>query len=142
MIFCDTSTLAKYYLREAESEAVRSLFLEQTEVVLSELSRAELMAVFHRRWREQSWTKEQFTRAIRQFSRDDIGGYWSWLRLDSVIVEQAVKIYATLPEKVFLRSADCLHLVTALHHGFEELYTHDVHQAKAAVYLGLKALRI
>src|SRR4029077_13945963 len=141
-MFCDTSTLSKYYLREAESEAVRSLFLEETEVVLSELSRAELMAVFHRRWRAQSWTQEQFTRAIRQFCRDDIGGYWIWLRLDSVIVEQAVKIYATLPEKVSLRSADCLHLVTALHHGFEELYTHDVHQAQAAEYLGLKALRI
>jgi hypothetical protein len=39
---------------------------------------------------------------------------------------------------VFLRSADRLHLITALHHGFTEFYTYDGHQSAAAVILGLK----
>ena len=142
MLFCDTSTLAKYYVAERGSTAVRARFDAEDEVALSELARAELMGVFHRRLREHKWTKSEFLAVIRQFSKDDIGGYWSWLPLDGVIVEQSVKIFTTLPENIFLRTADCLHLVTALHHGFGVIHTHDTHQLKAAAALGLTAVEI
>jgi hypothetical protein len=142
MIFCDTSTLAKYYVPEVDSAAVRARLDGEDQVALSELARAELMAVFHRRLRERRWTKEAFLTVVRQFSKDDIGGYWSWLPLDSVIVEQSVKTFTTLPESIFLRTADCLHLVTALHHGFTEVHTHDAHQTQAAAALGLTAIQI
>jgi predicted nucleic acid-binding protein len=49
--------------------------------------------------------------------------------------------YTTLPDQIFLRSADCLHLVTALHHSFTEIYTYDAHQTAAAVALGIKPQR-
>jgi predicted nucleic acid-binding protein len=55
-------------------------------------------------------------------------------------MQAAARIYDTLPETVFLRSADCLHLVTALHHNFDRIHTFDTHQAKAAPALGLLAL--
>ncbi len=137
MVFCDTSTLAKYYVPEQDSAAVRARLDAEDRVVLSELARAELMGVFHRRLREQKWTRSEFHAAFRQFNRDDLGGYWSWAPLDTVIVEQAAKTYATLPAVVFLRTADCLHLVTAVFHGFAEIHTHDAHQTKAASALGL-----
>jgi hypothetical protein len=47
-----------------------------------------------------------------------------------------------LPETIFLRTADCLHLVTALHHGFIEIHTHDVHQIRAAFAPGLAVASI
>ena len=118
---------------------VRSRFGEEDEVVLSELARVELMSVFHRRLRERVWSQRDFQRIIRQFSQDDIGGCWLWVPLDGVIVEQAVKTYTSLVENVFLRAADCLHLVTALYHGFTEIYTHDKHQIQAAPALGISA---
>jgi hypothetical protein len=62
--------------------------------------------------------------------------------MDGDIIDQAMKVYSTLPAGIFLRTADCLHLVAALHHGFEEIYTHDAHQIKAASALGLKAVVI
>ena len=142
MLFCDTSTLAKYYVQEAESVAVQARRDADGTVVASHLARAEIMAVFHHRFRERIWSKNEFEAVIRQFSRDDIGGYWSWAPIDSVIVEQAVKIYTTLPENVFLRASDCLHLVTALNHGFIEICTHDRHQISAASALGLRVLTI
>jgi hypothetical protein len=46
--------------------------------------------------------------------------------------------YTTLPDTVFLRTADCLHLVTALPHNFAEIYTYDAQQSAAASVLGLK----
>jgi predicted nucleic acid-binding protein len=142
MIFCDTSTLAKYYVPEAESAAVRVRLDAEDQVVFSELARAELMAVFHRRLREQTWSRREFEAVTRQFIKDEVSGYWSWRLLDSVIVDEAVKIYSMLPETIFLRTADCLHLVTALHHGFTEIHTHDVHQIRAASALGLAAASI
>jgi uncharacterized protein len=142
MLFCDTSTLAKYYVPESDSAAVRSRLDLEDQVVLSQLARPELMAVFHRRLRERKWSWQQFHIVVRQFSNDDLGGFWSWAPLDGVIVEQAVKVYTTLPEDIFLRTADCLHLVTALQHGFREIHTHDSHQMRAASALGLNPIVI
>lgn len=142
MLFCDTSTMAKYYVLEAESVAVQSRLDADDMVVASQLARAELMAVFHRRLRERIWSKNEFEAVTRQFSRDDIGGYWSWVSIDTAVVDQAVKVYLTLPGKVFLRASDCVHLVTALHYGFAEIYTHDRHQISAASALGLNPLTI
>lgn len=56
--------------------------------------------------------------------------------------EAAAKTYTTLPDSVFLRSADGLHLVTAMHHSFSEIYTYDWHQTAAATALGLKSLTV
>jgi len=140
MVFCDTSTLAKYYVPEEGSEAVRDRLDAEDRVVLSELARAELMAVFHRRLRERKWDHLRFLASVRQFNKDDTGGFWEWVPMDGTILRQAAQIFVTLPEKVFLRTADCLHLVTAQRHGFSEIYTHDLHQIKAAEALGLEAI--
>lgn len=142
MLFCDTSTLAKYYVPEKNSTAVQTHLDNEDQVAFSELARVELMGVFHRRVRERKWTKEDFLTVVRQFTNDDIGGYWTWLPLDSVILEQSAKTFTILPENIFLRTADCLHLVTALHHGFLKIYTHDTHQIQAASVLGLTAIQI
>ena len=137
MIFCDTSAVAKLYVPERESVAIRRLLESEDEVCVSELMRPELMGVFHRRLREGKWTRADFFAAVRQFERDDLSGFWTWLPLQNIITEAAARTYTTLPGNVFLRSADCLHLVTALHHNFSEIYTYDIHQSKAAQALGL-----
>jgi predicted nucleic acid-binding protein len=142
MIFCDTSTVAKLYVPEKESVAVRRLLEGATEVCVSDLLRVELMAVFHRRLRERTWTAAEFRIAVRQFANDDLGGFWTWLPLDRAITAAAAQTFATLPDSVFLRSADCIHLITALHHNFAEIYTYDSHQTKAATTMGLKALTV
>ena len=142
MILCDTSAAAKLYVPERESGDIRRLFETEEEVCLSELARIELMGVFHRRLREGKWIRADFLAASRQFSNDDIGGFWTWLPLDKAIIDAAAKIYATLPGTVFLRSSDCLHLVTALRHNFAEIYTYDTHQAAAAAALGLEAVSV
>jgi predicted nucleic acid-binding protein len=140
MIFCDTSYAAKLYVPEAESASVRA-HLEgyAGEVCLSELARAELFGVFHRRLRENRWTSAEFSAAARQFQQDDLAGFWTWLPLNGVITQAAAQLYLTLPPDVFVRTADCMHLITARHHGFVEIYTVDRHQTLAAPALGLSA---
>jgi predicted nucleic acid-binding protein len=140
MIFCDTSAIAKLYVVEKESRAIRARLEAEDQVALSELARLELMGVFHRQLREGRWTRDKFQVALRQFGNDEVGGFWTWLPLDTTIIEAASKTYATLPDSVFLRAADSLHLFTAMHHNFSEIFTYDIHQTAAAIALGLKPM--
>lgn len=140
MIFSDTSAVAKFYLPEAGSRDVRELF-EAEEMALSELARVELMAVFHRCLREKRWGRSDFDAVLRQFSRDDAGGFWTWLPLDRTIIVAAAEIHPKLPEDLFLRSSDCLHLMSAIHYDFDAICTYDTHQTAAAASLGLKAFK-
>ena len=142
MIFCDTSALAKYYVGETGSAALRSRLESEDAVIASELARVELMSVFHRRMRERAWTREQFQTAANQLSRDDTAQYWTWVPVSSFTIGAASQLYLSLPETVFLRASDCLHLVTALHHGFEEFCTFDRHQLAAAQGLGLGIIKL
>jgi hypothetical protein len=142
MIFCDTSTIAKLYVPETHSAAVRKVLEAAPAVYASELVRVELAAVFHRRLREKLWSIADLNAAARQFHHDDVGGFWTWLPLDSAVVDAAAKVFLTLPPTVCLRSADCLHLVTALYHQFSDVHTHDKHQITAAATLGLNPITI
>ena len=137
MIACDTSAVAKFYVPEKESRAIRKLLEAEDQVCLSELARPEIMAVFHRRLREGFWSQRDFVAAVRQFQHDDVTGFWTWLPVDSFILKAAAETFSTLSATVFLRASDCIHLVTAMHHNFTELMTFDAHQQGAAAALGL-----
>ena len=136
MILCDTSTIAKFYVFELESAAVRNRLDEEDAVCVSELVRVELMAVFHRRLREGKWNRDEFLNTAGQFAADDIRGYWTWMPLNTTIVDAAAQTFTTLPTSVFLRASDCIHLVTAIHHDFAAIFTYDKHQTVAAAALG------
>jgi predicted nucleic acid-binding protein len=142
VILCDTSTIAKFYVFELESAAVRNRLDEEDAVCVSELVRVELMAVFHRRLREGKWNRDEFLNTAGQFAADDIRGYWTWMPLNTTIVDAAAKTFTTLPTSVFLRASDCIHLVTAIHHDFAAIFTHDKHQTVAAATLGLEPVTI
>jgi PIN domain len=100
------------------------------------------MSVFHRRMQERTWTREQYQTAANQLGRDDTAQYWTWVPVSSFLIGAASQLYLSLPENVFLRASDCLHLVTALHHGFEELCTFDRHQFAAAQGFGLAVIKL
>lgn len=142
MIFCDTSTLAKYYVNEPDSAAVRKRLDAEDGVTLSDLARAELLGVFHRRLREGRWDRAAFQAAVRQFRRDESGGFWTWAPLNTQVTDRAAEAFTTLPDDVFLRTADCIHLVTAIMHTFDSIHTHDRHQLAAASAFGLQAIRV
>jgi len=86
---------------ESDSRAVRERLEAEDQVCVSELMRPELMGVFHRRMREGKWTRDEFLTVVRQFSTDDLGGFWTWLPLDTAITEAAARAYTTLPEASF-----------------------------------------
>ena len=142
MLFCDTSTLAKYYVPEPESGAVARASTPRIRWFFPSWHGPRSWTSFTDSYASASGPRHEFLAVVRQFSTDEVGGYWTWVPLDSGIVEQVVRTYGTLPEDVFLRTADCLHIVTALRHGFTEIHTHDTHQRNGAGALGLTAVTI
>jgi predicted nucleic acid-binding protein len=137
MIFCDTSTLAKYYVPEPETAVVQARLDGASAVWASELARTELFAVFHRRLREGKWSKSTFRTVVRQFQLDDGASLWRWTPISVETTHEAAQVFAMLPKTFFMRASDCLHLVAARQSGFEEIHTHDRHQFAGAKWMGL-----
>jgi predicted nucleic acid-binding protein len=141
-MFCDTSTLLKYYADEAESAAVRVRLGEAEEVVLSALGRVEIMSAFYQRLSKHLWHQKQFSKMVNQFEKDNLQGVWEWLPIDNAVIEYSARVYLQLPPGLFLRASDCIHIATAVRSNHSKIHTHDQRQAKAAEALGLVPIQI
>lgn len=136
--YFDSAFIAKFYLDEPESEAVRDLAASLSRVSCLLLGRMEVAAVFHRKWREGSFSEMAFREVGAQFAQDCAQGLWTWLPLTPSLVDAATARLAHLPKTVFLRSADALHLICASEHGFREIFSNDRHLGLAASHFKLK----
>jgi predicted nucleic acid-binding protein len=140
--YFDAAYVAKFYLDEPESDAVRGLAESLGQVQCAVIGQVEVAAVFHRKFREGAFDAGMFREVTAQFGEDSAQGLWTWLPLQPALVERAAAVFARLPRAVFLRGADALHLTCAQEHGLREIYTNDRHMAAAARYFRLKAMSV
>lgn len=142
MSYFDSAYIAKFYVDEPESDAVRQLAESLGHVHCCTLGRVEVTGVFHRKWREGAFTEREFHEVTAQFTDDCVAGLWTWLSVtDSLIVNTAESI-RSLSKRITIRSADALHLVCAREHGLKRVYTNDRHMLLAAPAFGVKAMAI
>ena len=142
MSYFDSAYIAKFYLNEPESDAVRRLAESLGHVHCSALGRVEVAGVFHRKWREGAFTEGEFREVSAQFADDCVAGLWTWLSVtDSLIVNTAESVGA-LSKRITIRAADALHLVCAREHGLRRVYTNDRHMLLAAQAFGVDAMAI
>jgi hypothetical protein len=55
------------------------------------------------------------------------------------IIDTVIDSFRSLPENIFLRTADALHLVTARRNGIKKIYSNDTRLLQAAPFFGLAA---
>ena len=139
MSYFDSAYIAKFYLDEPDSQAVRNVAESLGQVRCAIIGQAEVAAVFHRKFREGAIEAEAFREVIAQFDDDCRHALWTWLPLTSALVTAAAAAFARLPRVVFLRAADAVHLMCASEHGLAEIYTNDRHMSAAARHFRLKA---
>jgi predicted nucleic acid-binding protein len=137
--YFDSAYIAKFYLDEPESEAVRRLAESLGQVRCAQIGHVEVAAVFHRKFREGAFDAGAFREVTAQFDDDCGQGLWTWLPLTSALVQRAAVAFTHVPRPVFLRAADALHLTCAQEHGLREIYTNDRHMSAAARHFRLKA---
>ena len=138
MSYFDAAYVAKFYLDEPESDAVRGLAESLGQVQCAVIGQVEVAAVFHRKLRAGAFDAGMFREVTAQFGDDCEQGLWTWLPLQPALVERAAAVFARLPRSVFLRAADALHLTCAREHGLHEIYTNDRHMSVAARYFRLR----
>jgi hypothetical protein len=140
--YFDSSYIAKFYLDEPESDAVRRLAESLGQVRCVVIGQIEVAAVFHRKLREGAFTAAAFREVMGQFD-DDCGlGLWTWLPLTPTLTAKTAKAFTGLPRSLFLRAADALHLLCAQEHGVAEIYTNDRHMTAAARHFRLKPMTV
>src|SRR5262245_25501840 len=102
----------------------------------------EVVATFHRHFRERRLTQREFRLLAAQVEADLDGGLWTALPVTSAVVEGQARRMAMLPATVFLRAADALHLACAAEAGLHEVYSSDGHLVAAAPHFGLRAVTL
>ena len=108
MIYLDTSWLAKLYLDEGDSEAVRRAIEPASVVFVSTLAFVEFHAAIARRRREGSIPARALASLITRFRAD-----WP-ARLHVPVSAEVVARAALLATAHPLRSLDAIHLASAL----------------------------
>ncbi len=140
MSYFDSAYIAKFYVDEPESNAVRQLAQTLGRVHCCALGRLEVTSVFHRKWREGALTESEFREVCAQFTADCDAGLWTWLALTESLITSAADFIRKLGRNTTIRSADALHLVCARAHGVRRVYTNDRHMLLAAAAFGVEAL--
>ena len=136
-MYLDSAYVAKYYLNEQDSEAVRRLIHSADSLVSSEWSAVEVACAFHRHLREGHITARQHGELAQAFRKHIDDGVWALAPLDSRLIRRVTAAMKFVPATVFLRSGDAVHLVTAQDAGEEEVWTSDRHMLAAAAHFGL-----
>jgi len=87
--------------------------------------------------REGLLNREQAMSVRRSFLESVHEGTWNLIPVSEGILRTVSAMIPELPDGVFLRSGDAIHLVTASQAGFPEVWTNDRHLLSAAPHFGL-----
>jgi len=141
-VYFDSNYILKCYLPEPGGRQVRELAAKPVAKSCSRIGRVEVLAALHRKLREGSLTRPQFKSVWANVLADEAAGVWTWLAYDGAVEHALEEAFFRLGAKVFLRTGDAIHLVTASLHGFRALYSHDKHVLSAASAFGLKGIDV
>ncbi len=142
MIYFDACYLAKLYLMERDSPQVRARAEASDGLACCATGRGEVVATFHRHFRERRLTQREFRRLAAQVEADLDAGLWTALPVTAALIAAQAERMAALPAKVFLRAADALHLACAAEAGLREVYSSDRHLVAAAPHFGLRPVTL
>src|SRR2546422_2991052 len=124
MIYLDASYLVRLYYDDRGFEAVRHLATTDT-IACAQHGEAEVVAAFHRKYREGNLTKNSYRALLRQFADDMSADAFRWLVLSPAILDRMRLSFDALPPTLFLRASDAIHLATASENGFPKIYSND-----------------
>ena len=139
-IYLDSALIAKFYLNEPGRAEVRKLAMTAGAVVSSGIAVAEVSAAFHRKFREGDVRRDVFDALQGQFQHDLDQGLWRLIWPTEDLLQQVRKLFTRLDKKVFVRSLDALHLVTAKSEHFERIYSNDRHLLEACATMKLEGV--
>ena len=142
MIYFYACYVAKFYLAEPDSANVIAFAQSHAGAGCMLAGKAEVIATFHRKFREGVVDVAGFQLLCDQFEADCASGLWQWHPVDDALLHSCAQYFRNLPPAIFLRAADALHLACASGNGFTAIHTNDRHMIAAAPAFGLQAVTL
>jgi predicted nucleic acid-binding protein len=141
-VYFDTSYIAKFYFNEPGSLGVREL-VRKADVIHSSLwAFAEFHAVLHRRLREGAASPADARNLASRFREHTEARLWNFIPVNEGLLRRTSALMVAAPRDLFLRTADAVHLTTAVEIGERDVWTNDRHMLAAASYFGLSGRSI
>jgi predicted nucleic acid-binding protein len=106
-------------------------------VYSSTLFIAEFACTLHRGVREKVITRDHAAYLRQTFSGDSSQGVVQLIPISEGILRAVEATVTRMPETVFLRAGDAVHLASAQLEGFAEIWSNDRHMLKAAPHFGI-----
>lgn len=141
-MYFDTAYIAKYYVNEADSAAVRAFVDSVVPISCSQWVLPEFHSVLHRHIRQRSLTAPEARLLAKMFASHVETGMWKLLPVSEATLQRSRDHLLSAPSTLFLRAGDAVHLQTALDAGEREIWTNDRHMIAAAKHFGLKGRSI
>ena len=98
---------------------------------------AEFHAVLHRRLREGVSSRSDSRELASPFFQHIEDGLWNRIPVNEALLRRTSALIVLAPRDPFIRTADAVHLMTALEIGERAVWTNDRHMLAAANYFGL-----
>ena len=136
-MYFDSAYLVKIYVDDADSGRVRKLVTRTATLYSSALCLAEFACAVLRVRREASVRPSEAAEARLAFSSHIRAGLVTLVPISQSILYSVQAVVETLPTNLFLRAGDAIHLASAQHEGFSEIWTNDRHMLRAAWHFGL-----
>jgi len=136
-MYLDSAYVAKFYVNEPDSLAVREAMRRAESLVTSAWSVAEVMCAFHRHFREGALDAKQFQRTLHTFREHTEIEFWTLIPVTEVVLARVAARIAALPAEVFLRAGDAIQLASAVESGEHEIWSSDRRLLAAALHFGL-----
>jgi len=108
ILYLDTSSLVKLYVREEESDHVQALVDKAEAVATSQVAYPEACAAFARKQRQGDFAGRQYRSVVKNLQQD----WGSYFALD--VSWPVARLAGELAERHELRGFDAIHLASAL----------------------------
>jgi predicted nucleic acid-binding protein len=142
VIYFDSTYIVKCYLAEPGSAKVLALAQSHPGRACSLHGRLEVFSAVKRHLREGNLKTSSAHAVLRQFTRDETAGLWSFLPVSRSVIDSACTTIGALSDEILCRAADALHLACAAVHGFDTIYSNDRHLLAAAPHFGLEGINV
>jgi predicted nucleic acid-binding protein len=136
-MYLDSAYIAKFYVNEGDSPAVRELIRGAGTLVSSAWAIGEVSSVLHRHFREDRFTHRQFRDLLDAFLRHADQEIWTLLPVTSRTLQKVASLVRSASADVYLRAGDAVHLAAAMDAEEREIWTNDRHLLRAAEHFGL-----
>ena len=136
-MYLDSAYIAKFYVNESDSKAVRELIGSADSLVSSAWALGEVSCVLHRHMRENKLTQRQFRELLDAFLRHAGQDVWTFLPVTSRTLQKVASLVRAAPAGVYLRAGEAVHLAAAMGAEEHEIWTNDRHLLQAAEHFGL-----